>query len=222
MKKIRNSDKLVNSIVGHEMGKWFMITSRVSGTSGHPTFSLYYLTFRSSKIPLVVDMPLRDIKENLKRFAKTNLLMIFPYVEELMGELVGHGNFGGGRRFYPPLLNSEEWQWCECGGLKKGRVVPSGDHYLLRPAEEGNRDHGTTTTLCHCGEIQVEIALIRYFMVEGIECSSDDGRPLIKSDDGHMVAGETYDYYGQTGVLRELGLFETYEKAEEAAALSKK
>ncbi|MEK7662021.1 MAG: hypothetical protein AAB355_00780 [Patescibacteria group bacterium] len=217
MKKIRNSDKLVETIVGRGMSRWFSVKSRVA-SSGAPTFSLVYHSFRGGEIPLTIDMPLREVKADLQKFVETNSLTEFRYVAELVEELGGSVN-GGKPRFYEPFLNSGCWEWCEkCHGLKKGRVVLSEGQYLLRPTEEGNRQYGSIAELCSCGGHEVEIVLGRYFVAEGLTCGwPHSGKPLVVRDNGNMADGQAREEYGQTGTLRELGLFASFAEAVEAA-----
>jgi len=220
MEKIGSSDKLVEKIVGRGMSRWFSIEGRMAA-SGAPTFSLLYHSFRGGNIPLIISMPLQKIKADLARFAETNSLTEFRYVAELIEELGGSVN-GGGKRFYQPFLNSNGWEWCDkCSGLKKGRVVLSDGHYLLRPAEEGNRQYGSVAELCSCGEHEVEIVLGRYFVAEGLTCDWPyEGKPLVVRDDGNMANGQPYEHYGQTSTLRDIGLFASFSEAVEAAAAS--
>jgi hypothetical protein len=84
--KIRNSNKIVESILGRDMANWFSITARVAETSGAPTFSLHYRALRGGEIKLVWDCPLGDIKRMLMAFKEANTLMVFPVVQSLVEE----------------------------------------------------------------------------------------------------------------------------------------
>ena len=212
---MKRSRKIVASIVGPNVAEYFKITVRKAVTSGFPTFSLWYIPWRRwGKILLLLDVPLKEVKEALRRIAERNTIKEFFLVEELIEELQRE------ERFYRPLLQSEEWRWCpHCEGLLKGRVVRSDDHYILSP--EGNfSPYGRVVKLCSCSPSEpseVEIVLGRYFIVEGL--LDLNGNPLVIRDKGQLQEGQTYRPWGGKweGTLRELGFFASFEEAEEAA-----
>lgn len=97
MRVIKSSTRIIDSIVGAGMSRWFAIEAR-QASSGAPTFTLFYRSFRGAKVPLMIDVPLREVREGLRRFAEANTFQVFPYAVETAGELLE------ARRFDPSLL----------------------------------------------------------------------------------------------------------------------
>jgi len=99
MKKMRNSDQIVISILGNGMDRWFQIKARQAATSGKPTFSLVYVTFRGGEIPLLIDKPLAKVREALEEFKEHRDLSKFYYVREFVEEELGGSLPPGVKRF---------------------------------------------------------------------------------------------------------------------------
>lgn len=212
MKKLNNSNKIVDSIVGPGMHEWFEIYVR-RAASGRPTFALFYRN-GYSRIMVVCECPLCDVKAALKNFALKNSLADEYRVKEFV-----ENHLMSPKRFASEQLNHCGWQWCpECSGLKEGRVVQNllclpGKEYIA--AVSGHATCGLVTRICSCaGDNAVEIVNGRYFRFD-----HDDSRMTfeIYGDNGQMESGRCEcprsKGCGMFGTLAEIRCHESFSAA---------
>ncbi|OGF19412.1 hypothetical protein A3I35_01200 [Candidatus Falkowbacteria bacterium RIFCSPLOWO2_02_FULL_45_15] len=212
MKKIDNSDKIVDSIVGPGMHEWFEIDVR-KASSGRSTFALFY-RHGYSRIVIVSECPLCDVKTALKDFAEKNSLADEYYLKELV-----ENHLLKKQRFSLERLNHRGWQWCpECSGLKEGRVVQDllclpGKEYIA--AVSGYATCGLVARICpFAGDNAVEIVNGRYFRFD-----HDDPRMTfeIYGDNGQMESGRCEcprsKGCGMFGTLAEIHCHESFSAA---------
>ena len=206
MKKMNDSDKIVDSIVGPGMHAWFEIYVR-KASSGRSTFALFY-RHGYSRIVIASECPLCDVKAALKNFAEKNSLADEYRVKELV-----ENHLMSPKRFAPEQLNHRGWQWCDkCGGLQRGRVVqnlscPPSEEYIA--AVSGHATCGLVARICSCaGDNAVEIVNGRYFRFD-----HDDSRMTfeIYGDNGQMENGlcecPRSKGLGMFGILTEIRFF---------------
>ncbi len=212
MKKIDDSNQIVNQIVGAGMAQWFEIYVR-RASSGKPTFALFYI-HGYTRVMIICECPLNEVKKALKDFAEKNSLADEYYVNDLVER-----HLMTPQRFSPEQLNHRGWQWCyQCGGLKEGRVVqdlsrfPNGEYIT---AMSGNATSGLVARICSCdGYHNVEIANGRYFRFD----YDDLRKPFeIYGDTGQMENGicecPRSKGNGMFGILTDIGLHESRDAA---------